>query len=77
MGGGSLGEDRAVGVVADQENRVAAAYPATVPCGERPGRSGSPLRFRSTATFAIPTGVRIEALAAAVAIGVVIKAILF
>jgi len=44
---------------------------------ERSGRSGSPLSFRSTATFPILTGVRIEALAAAVAIGAVIKAILF
>lgn len=46
-------------------------------CEERSGRSGSPLNVRSTATFAIPTGIRIEVLAAAVAIGAVIKAILF
>ena len=46
-------------------------------CEERPGRSGSPLDFRSTATFAITTGIRIDVLAAAVAIGAVAKAIMF
>jgi hypothetical protein len=44
---------------------------------ERPGRSGRPLVFRPTATIAIPTGIRIEVLGFAVAIGAVAKAIMF
>ena len=44
---------------------------------ERSGRSGSPLVFRPTATFAIPAGIRIEVLVAAVAMGAVAKAIMF
>src|SRR3970040_1226599 len=42
----------------------------------RSKRSGSPLGFHSTATFAIPTGIRIEVLVAAVVIGAVVKAIM-
>jgi hypothetical protein len=46
-------------------------------CEERSGRSGRPLVFRPKATIAIPTGIRIEVLVVAVAIGAVVKAIMF
>ena len=41
------------------------------------GRSGSGFRFQPPATVAIPTGIRIEVLVDAVAIGAVEKAIMF
>lgn len=46
-------------------------------CEGRSGKSGSPLRFRFTATFATPAGIRIVVSAAAADIGAVVKTIMF
>jgi hypothetical protein len=45
-------------------------------CEDRSERSVSPLGFQSAATFAMPTGTRIEVSVAAIVIGAVVKAMM-